>query len=153
MHSIHFNAWGNIVAALFFFSLPLFIVVAGGLARRKVVQHKRWLLAKRYWYLPLLVPLILYYGIIYRWLFYDQFYWITIEDSGAWQLGYYLPARKRTIWPGNIESVRHISGDIWTYKVIRILISTADGKQHLSAQISPRDREHYLDLLQRYGSP
>lgn len=150
MHAIHFNSMGNVVAALFFFSLPLFIVVAGALARGENAESKRWHLARRYGYLPLLIPLILYYGIIYRWLFFDQFYRIHIDESGAWRLVYYLPPRERVIQARNIERVDYFTGDIWTYKTIRILISTADGKQYLSAQVSPRDKDFYINLLTRY---
>ncbi len=147
MHAIHFNVMGNVIAALFFFSLPLLIIVAGALARRKGVESKRWLFAKRYGYLPLLVPLVLYYGIIYRWLFYDQFYWITIEQNGAWRLEYYLPSRTRTITASEISHIESFTGDIWTYKTARILVVMADGKRHMSAQLSRWDEDLYLNFL------
>lgn len=147
MQAIHFNVMGNVTAALFFFSLPLVIVVAGALARRKSAENKRWLFAKRYLYVPLLVPLLLYYGLIYRWLFYDQFYWITIENDGIWRLEYYLPSRTKTISSSDISHIETFTGDLWTFKTVRILIVTTDGKRHMSAQVSRWDERLYLNLL------
>ncbi len=149
MHAIHFNIMGNIVAALFFFSLPLIIVVAGALARRKGTDNKRRQFARRHLYLPLLAPLLLYYGVIYHWLFYDQFYWIEIEKDGDLRLEYYLPSRTKTISARDISHIESFSGDLWTYKTVRIFIVTTDGKQHRSAQVSRWDEHLYLSLLNR----
>lgn len=151
MQAIQFNVTGNVTAALFFFSLPLIIVVAGALARRKSAENKRWLFAERYLYLPLLAPLLLYYGLIYRWLFYDQFYWIAVERNGDLRLEYYLPSRSRTITVGDISHFESSTGDLWTFKSVRILIVTTDGKRHSSAQVSRWDESLYLNLLNQLG--
>lgn len=151
MHAIHFNVTGNIVAALFFFSLPLIIVLAGALARRRGIDDKRWRFSRRHLYLPLLVPLLLYYGVIYRWLFYDQFYWVEIEKDGDLRLEYYLPSRTRTISAGDISHFESFSGDLWTYKTVRIFVVTTDGTRHRSAQVSRWDENFYLSLLNRLG--
>ena len=150
MHSIHFNALGNIVAALFFFTLPLVIIIIGAWARRKGFDQTRWLIAKRYWYLPILIPFALYYAVIYRWLFYDQFYWVTIKNDGTWQLEYYLPPRTVTITEDDISDIQIAAGDIWTYRDVRILILTKDGKRYLSTQVSASDRDYYIILLTKY---
>lgn len=149
MHAIHFNISGNIVAALFFFSLPLIIVLTGGLARGKGMDDKRWQFARCHLYLPLLAPLLIYYGVIYRWLFYDQFYWIEIENDGDVRLEYYLPSRTKTISARDISHIESFSGDLWTYKTVRIFIVMTDGTQHRSAQVSPWDENFYLSLLNR----
>lgn len=151
MQAIHFNFLGNVIAALFFFSLPLIIVLAGALARRRRSDGKRWLFAKRYLYLPLLAPLFLYYGLIYRWLFYDQFYWITIEKNGNLTLEYYLPSRTKTISTGEISHFESLTGDLWTHRSVRILIVTKDGTRHMSAQVSRWDGNLYLSLLNQLG--
>lgn len=151
MQAIHFNVTGNVTAALFFFSLPLIIVIAGALARRKSAENKRWLVAKRYLYLPLLAPLLLYYGLIYRWLFYDQFYWMAVETNGDLRLEYYLPSRSRTITVGDVSHFEIFAGDLWTYRTVRILIVTTDGKKHMSAQVSRWDESLYLRLLNQLG--
>ena len=150
MNSIHFNPIGNLIAALFFCILPLFIVIIGLLARRKGIGKNRWSSVKRYWYLPILVPLFLYYGIIYRWLFYDQFYWITMKNEGIWELEYSVPTRIRTINAGDISSIEAATGDIWTHRMVRILISTKDGKKYLSAQVSESDKDYYINLLKKH---
>lgn len=151
MLAIHFNITGNIVAALFFFSLPLIIVFGGALARWKRIDDKRWQFTRRHLYLPLLAPLFLYCGVIHRWLFYDQFYWIEIERDGDLRLEYYLPSRTKTIRAGDISHFESITGDLWTYKSVRILIVTTDGGRHRSAQVSRWDENFYLSLLNRRG--
>ncbi len=152
MHAIHFNVTGNIVAALFFFSLPLIIVLAGALARRNGTDDKRWQFTRRYLYLPLLAPLLLYYGVIYSWLFYDQFYWIEIEKDGELRLEFYLPSRTTTISSRDISHIESFSGDLWTYKSVRIFIVMTDGTRHRSAQVSRWDENLYLNLLNRLGA-
>ena len=92
------------------------------------------------------MPLILYFGVVYRWLFYDQFYWILIDD-GSWRLEYYLPGRTRTLSPAEIAEVRAVTGDLWTYRAVRLSILTQDGVEYLSAQVAPADRDYYVDLL------
>jgi len=150
MNSIHFNPIGNLIAALFLCILPLVIIIIGVLARRKGIDKNRWSFVKRYWYLPILVPLFLYYGIIYRWLFYDQFYWITMKDEGTWQLEYSVPTRIKTIAADDISAIQAVTGDIWTHRMVRILISTKDGKEHLSAQVSESDKDYYIKLLKKH---
>ncbi|MDX1528546.1 MAG: hypothetical protein R3337_07950 [Gammaproteobacteria bacterium] len=152
MHAIHFNVTGNIVAALFFFSLPLIIVLAGALARGKGIDDRRWQFARRHLYLPLLAPLLLYYGVIYSWLFYDQFYWIEIEKDGELRLEYYLPSRTITISSKDISHIESFSGDLWTHKAVRIFIVMTDGTRHRSAQVSRWDENLYLTLLNRLGA-
>ncbi|MGA1871658.1 MAG: hypothetical protein ACMUJM_24285 [bacterium] len=150
MNSIHFNPIGNLIAALFLCMLPLIIIIIGTLARRKGIGKNGWSFAKRYWYLPIVVPLFLYYAIIYRWLFYDQFYWISIKNKGTWQLEYSVPTRIKTIMADDISSIQAVTGDIWTHKMVRILISTNDGKEYLSAQVSESDKDYYLKLLKKH---
>ena len=152
MQAIHFNVTGNIVAALFFFSLPLIIVLAGALARWKGIDDKWWQFTRRHLFLPLLAPLLLYYGLIYRWLFYDQFYWIEIEKGGEIRLAYYLPSRTTTISSRDIAHIESFSGDLWTYKSVRIFIVMTDGTRHRSAQVSRWDENLYLTLMSRLGA-
>ena len=151
MHSIHFNALGNIAAALFYFSLPLIIVVAGGIQARGGADRARWRLARRFWYLPVLLPLALYYGIVYRWLFFDQFYSVTIADDGTWQLEYFLPRQVKTLSANQISEIQSFTGDLWTYRMVRILIATTDGRRLMSAQVSRADERLYLNLLNQHG--
>lgn len=150
MHSIHFNPLGNYVAVLFLCALPPLFMLLGHLASMMGWGKSRWAFARRFWYLPLLVPLFLYYGIIYRWLFYDQFYWITVKNNGAWELEYSVPSRIKTIMADDISDIQAITGDMWTHRMVRILISTKDGKKYLSAQVSKSDKDYYVNLLKKH---
>lgn len=151
MHSIHFNALGNIAAALFFLSLPLIVVVAGGVAARRGADRARLRMVRRFWYLPVLLPLALYCGVVYRWLFFDQFYSVTITDDGTWQLEYFLPRRVKTLSANQIAEINSFTGDLWTYRMVRILIATTDGRRLMSAQVSRADERLYLNLLKQHG--
>jgi len=150
MHSIHFNPMGNYVAALFWCVLPLVIIIIGELRHRKGIGKNKWSFVKRYWYLPILIPLFLYYGIIYRWLFYDQFYWITVKNNGTWELEYSVPSRIKTIMADDISDIQAVTGNMWTHRMVRILISTKDGKKYLSAQVSKSDKDYYIKLLKKH---
>ena len=149
VQEIVFNIGGNYVAALFWCAAPLIVILLGILARMMGWSRDRMAFARRYWYMPLLVPLVLYYGFIYWWLFYDQFYRVLVRDDNTWQLEYRMPTRTRTISADDIADFQTVTGDIRTYRMIRIAISTKDGEKYLSAQVAEDDADFYLNLLQQ----
>ncbi len=105
---------------------------------------------KRYWYMPIIVPILIYYGFIYWWLFYDQFYRILIQSDATWQLEYRMPVRTKTIPVNDISTIQAVTGDMRTYEMTRILIFTRDGNRYLSAQVALEDEGFYLEILRKY---
>ncbi len=150
MNTIHFNDAGNLLAAVFFFSLPLVLVVVGLWTRGREGESRRWRFARRTAYLPVMLPLLLYGLVVYRWLFHDQFYWLTVEREGVWQLEYCLPGKTRTIRIADIAEIQAVSGDLWTYRQARIRITTREGERFTSAQVSLHDKDDYLNLLETH---
>ncbi|MDX1434612.1 MAG: hypothetical protein R3286_19375 [Gammaproteobacteria bacterium] len=151
-HIVHFNAAGNLVTASLFLAFPVLVVAGAVWARRKGGGEERWTRLRQYWYLPALVPIVLYYGVVYRWLFHDQFYWITVKRDGEWQLEYCIPPVTRTIAAADIWDIRGAEQDIWTYRSARIVIVTSDGEEFPSAQVSALDEDYYVDLLMKFRS-
>ena len=145
---------GNLVAASFFLSLPLLVIAAAIWMRPKGPVRERWTALARFWYLPVIVPLVIYYGIVYRWLFHDQFYWITVERDGKWHLEYCIPPVTETIAAADIWDIRGAEQDIWTNRSARIVIVTSAGEELSSAQVSSVDEDYYVDLLTKLrGAP
>jgi hypothetical protein len=150
MHLIGFNQQGNYFAAIFFSVLPLLILLAGLIMHRRGAGEEKWLIVRQYLYLPIVVPLVIYYAIVYRWLFYEQFYRIKINNDN-WHIEYSIPNKTKTIRTDDISSIRAVGGDIWTYKMVRILITTRNEKQYLSAQVGESDKNYYIDLLKKHA--
>lgn len=150
MQEIAFNPGGAYVAAVYLSLGPVIILIIAYFVRKSGRATDRWGVTKRYWFLPIGIPLVLYYGIIYWWLFYDQFYRIVIHDGITWELEYKIPTRIKAISGNDISAIRSVTGDMRTYRSARILILTKDGKRYLSSQISKRDTEYYLKILKRY---
>jgi len=73
-----------------------------------------------------------------------------MKDEGTWQLEYSVPTRITTITADDISAIQAVTGDIWTHRMVRILISTKDGKEHLSAQVSESDKDYYIQLLKKH---
>ena len=73
-----------------------------------------------------------------------------MKNEGTWQLEYSVPNRIRTITTDDISSIQAVTGDIWTHRMVRILISTKDGKEYLSAQVSESDKDYYIKLLKKH---
>jgi hypothetical protein len=149
MTVVDFNVRGNTVAALLLMSLPLVIIVVGMIAVRRGRTSIGWRLNRRLYHLPLIVCLALYSGIIYRQFFYDQFYWLMVEDDGRWQFEYYLPSRTETIDPATIRDIRIFTGDLWTFRDVRLVIETTGGREFTSTQVPRYDREAYMNILTR----
>lgn len=146
MQTVQFNPTGNYIAAAYFCVIPIIIFVIGTLTRRKFRDSNSLSLIKRYLYFLILL-LLIYYAIIYKWLFHNQFYWITLANNGTWKIEYPVPARSKTITVGDISSIRAVTGDIWTYKMMRISISTKGGDEYISSQIPISKKDYYLELL------
>lgn len=144
MAIVDFNVRGNIVAALYLMSLPLILVLIGVYAVRRGRTSAGWRLNRRLRHAPLILALGLYFGVIYRQFFYDQFYWLVVTRTGEWQFEYYLPSRTATIDPADITDIRARSGDLWTYRGVRLVVETSDREQFVSTQVSRHDRDAFV---------
>lgn len=145
---IWFNPGGNYTAAGVLALLPLIVLA---LARKMRLEGKgtgRWEITGKYAYPLIAVPLILYFGILYWWLFQGQFYRLVIRDSGVWTLDYRMPNRSRELAVEEITNIRAVSGGMRTYRMSRICLTTSGG-EYCSAQFAPGNTEKYLRLLER----
>ena len=152
MTVVDFNVRGNIVAALFLMSLPLIVVLIGMLAVRRGRTSAGWRFNRRLHQLPVIVCLALYSAVIYRQFFYDQFYWLTVTEEGRWQFEYYLPSRTVAIDPATIRDIRAFTGDLWTYRDVRLVIETSGGRVFTSTQVSRHDEGTSMEILTRLRS-
>ena len=105
---------------------------------------------KRYWYMPIIAPILIYYGFVYWWLFYDQFYSILIRNDATWQLEYRMPVRIKKVPVNDILTIQSVTGDMRTHEMTRILIFTRDGNRYSSAQVAPEDKDFYLEILRKH---
>lgn len=150
MQGIVINPAGAYTAAFYFSLLPGVILIFAYLRRKRGKSTGKWEVSRQYWYLPIDLPVLLYFGLIYWWLFYDQFYRIIIQSNDSWKLEYLMPKRTKVIFSSDISEIQAVTGDIRTYKMTRILILTKDGKRYLSAQISQGETKDYLEIITKY---
>jgi hypothetical protein len=73
VNSIYIEPGGAYVAALYFSALPPLLLLVVWFMRRMRGETGLWM-ARRFGYWPLIVLLAAFYGVVWRWLFYDQFY-------------------------------------------------------------------------------
>ena len=128
---------GAYQAALYFSAIPLLILLVVWLIRRHRGEAGLWL-ARRIGYMPLILLLLVYYGIVWRWLFYDQFYSVQRLSESAWELEYLMPRRSEVISTREMvgisaDDITSISGGMTT---TRIAIAMQDGRLYRSAQIA-----------------
>lgn len=147
MTVVDFNVGGNTIAALFLSVLPLLVVAVGIVSVRMGHMTAAGRFSRRLHHAPLIIVLLAYFAVVYRQFFYDQFYWLVVHESGDWQFEYYLPSRTKTIDPATISDIRAFSGDLWTYRDVRIVIETESGARYVSTQIGRHDRDRFLALL------
>jgi hypothetical protein len=148
MSSLLFNPAGSYLAAGWLGLGPLLIGLAVARQRRRSAATSRRNAGRWLWSL-VLAPLLLYYGVLYWWLFYDQFYELNWSADTTWRLSYRLPSRSYTVAVADISDLRIVTGDLRTYRMARLQITTRDGHRWLSAQLKPSVAEDYLRQLQR----
>jgi hypothetical protein len=145
---IPFNPGGNYFAAVFLSLGPVVILLFARWQRKKNKGTALWEVAKRWGYAPIWIPALIYFGLIYWWLFQDQFYRILIMEDATWHLKYPVPPRTQILAAGDIDRIETYTGDYRTFKMVRIVITTWDRKRFVSAQISSTAAAHYAKLLQ-----
>jgi hypothetical protein len=147
MREFMFNPGGNYLAAALLGIIPLVILMVAWQQPATRELSWGWQISKRLYGLPLFVLLLGYYGLLYWWLFYDQFYRLEVQPRGLWKLEYRLPTRSYTLADKDIAALDLESGDLRTYRMTRLVIVTVDGERYPSAQVSERQAEEYRAIV------
>lgn len=138
---------GAYLAASYFTALPLVILLVAWIARRMQGDRGLWG-ASRFGSWPLVVLLVAYFGVIWNWLFRDQFYKIEPVSGREWRLQYRMPDSTKTLDPREIavvgaKDLASITGGTTG----RIVIELADGTRFRSAQVGRHRIPQLLELL------
>jgi len=135
-------------AALYFALLPLVLVALVLLVKRTQAIAKTSLL-ERFGYLPLLVMLAAYYGLIWQWLFYGQFYAVLDDSETQWRLEYLAPKRHASIDVARISSIskQNAYSATGASTTARLLVEMDDGRVLRSAQMAYHKAEDHLQRL------
>ena len=150
MREFMFNPDGNYAAPAYFGVVPLVLLLLTLWQGAVPELTRNWQASKCRYSLALFVPLLILYGSIYWWLFYDQFYRLEAQPEGFWKLEYRLPTRDKIIATRDIADLALETGDIRTHRMTRLVIITADGEHYPSAQISERQAQEYRAILAQF---
>ncbi|ROR32364.1 hypothetical protein [Inmirania thermothiophila] len=133
VRSIDFNAAANLAAAVFFLAVPVVVVL--GLAWWGRLRVRRPALA--------LAAVMVYEALVLYSAVWGQFHRIDVDAEGRWLLHYWLPARTVVLGPRNVAAVRAAPGDPWTWRTVRVVVETRDGRRLRSTQFG-RERTQAL---------
>lgn len=127
---------GAYQAALYFSALPLVILVVVWVMRRSQGEVGLWGVG-HFGYWPLIVLLVAYYGVIWRWLFHDQFYGVEPESATLWHLQYRMPDREKSLNAFDVADIRAEDlASLTGGTTARIIIEMRDGSRYRSAQVA-----------------
>jgi hypothetical protein len=148
MEAITIQPDGAYFAARYFCALPLVIPGVVWIVRRLRGETGRWKI-RRFGFLPLLLALVAYYGVIWNWLFRDQFYDVVPISDRIWNIRYRMPDRLTSLDPRTVVRIREeglvsITGGTTTG---RIVIELEDGTVIRSAQVARHRIPGYVESL------
>lgn len=152
MQAIALHPGGAYSAAGYFGVLPLVLLGAVWIARRVQGETGLWG-ASRFGYWPLAALLAAYYGVIWNWLFHDQFYGIEPMSHSEWRLQYRMPERIEALNPGEISAVRGENlASLTGGTTGRIVIELADGRRFVSAQVGRHRIPRYVEAIEKLAA-
>jgi len=104
---------------------------------------------KRLKHLPALVTLIIYYGLIYKMLYFNQFYTLTASAQGDWLLQYRMPHSSRTLDKNLITKIDKEDLNSIGRGMARIQIRLENGDLLYSARLNRQQAKDYVVQLNK----
>lgn len=118
-------------------------------------RFRGWRLAWEMWGSSLLITAVLFGGF-YWYLFWNSFYAVSIDASGACSLHYEFPARVARIAQGDLSAVQLEDEQLPLVRPGRrqyLLVALRDGRSFASAPASPADAAQLAEQLRAHLQP
>ena len=148
MTAVIINIAESHIISVFLFAAPLVMLLLSFVPR---FRHPNRLAAfnKRLHQLPILLVLIIYYGVIYQMLYFNQFYTLKALPDDDWVLLYRMPHSSRILDRKSILKINLENLNTDAKGMARIQIMLEDGELLHSARLDRKQAENHVAALNK----